>query len=624
MSQQTVLNGRYELHRRLARGGMADVYLARDQLLDRPVAVKVLFPEFATDPSFVARFRREAQAAANLTHPNIVSVYDWGEEGETYFIVMEYVEGRSLAEIIRTEGPLHPQRAADIAADIAAALGFAHRNGVVHRDIKPGNVLIAPTGQVKVADFGIARATDAAVEENLTQTGAVMGTATYFSPEQAQGLPLDPRSDLYALGVVLYEMVTGRPPYTGDNPVAIAYKHVQEKPAPPRSANGDVPPELEAIILRLLAKDPAHRYPSAEDLRADLRRFREGQPVTAIAAPIAATQAVPMAAGAGTQAVPVQSLPPDHQPPRRTGAFLAVLFLLLILLAGLLFALAQVLGDDNEPSVAQVAVPPVIGQTVEVATQTLDAAGFNVERIDEKNEDNDVGIVFAQEPDAGTKIDEGSTVKIHVSQGANTKPMPDVVGLQDAAARQLLVQLGFSDANVTSQPQNDETAPEGEVIDQIPAANSEVAVDAQITLIVSSGPAPRDVPDVSGKSVAEASNILGQAGFAVTQRDQPSDTVDAGRVISTDPAAGTTQPKGTTITLVVSSGPEQVTVPEVEGMSEAAATASLQAAGFVVDSSPVTVSDPLQDGLVQTQDPAGGQQATKGSTVSITIGKFEP
>ncbi|HUS61295.1 MAG TPA: protein kinase, partial [Acidimicrobiales bacterium] len=208
MSQQTVFNGRYELHRRLARGGMADVFLARDSLLDRPVAVKVLFPEFATDPSFVERFRREAQSAANLNHPNIVAVYDWGQEEGTYFIVMEYVEGRSLADIIKTEGPLHPKRAAEVASDIAAALGFAHRNGVIHRDIKPGNVLITPSGQVKVADFGIARALDAAAEQNLTQAGSVMGTATYFSPEQAQGLSLDPRSDLYSVGIVLYEMVT--------------------------------------------------------------------------------------------------------------------------------------------------------------------------------------------------------------------------------------------------------------------------------------------------------------------------------------------------------------------------------------------------------------------------------
>src|SRR5688500_4985007 len=281
MPEPTVFNGRYELHRRLGRGGMAEVFLARDLQLDRPVAVKVLFPEFANDPAFVARFRREAQAAANLNHPNIVSVFDWGQEHGTYFIVMEYVDGRTLAEILRADGPLPPERAVDVATDVAAALGAAHAAGVLHRDIKPGNILVAPSGRVKVADWGIGRAMDAAAEENLTQTGAVMGTATYFSPEQAQGLSLDPRSDLYSLGVVLYESLTGKPPFQGDRPVAIAYKHVQEQPRPPRSLNLDVPPELEAIVLQLLAKDPANRYASADALRDDLRRYREGGAVEA-------------------------------------------------------------------------------------------------------------------------------------------------------------------------------------------------------------------------------------------------------------------------------------------------------------------------------------------------------
>src|ERR1700704_5366001 len=261
-----VFSNRYEVQREIAQGGMAEVYLARDRLLDRPVALKALFPEFAREPSFVERFRREAQAAANLNHPNIVAIYDWGQEDGTYFIVMEYVEGNSLRDLMRSEAPIEPGKAAEITAEIASALAFAHRNGVVHRDVKPGNVLLTKSGTVKVTDFGIARA---GASDGLTQTGSVMGTATYFSPEQAQGLAVDGRSDVYSLGVVLYELVCGGVPFVADSPVSVAYKHLREQPVPPSQRNTDVPPALEQIIMSALAKDPDHRYQSADDMRAD-------------------------------------------------------------------------------------------------------------------------------------------------------------------------------------------------------------------------------------------------------------------------------------------------------------------------------------------------------------------
>ncbi|MEQ9161219.1 MAG: protein kinase, partial [Ilumatobacter fluminis] len=325
----TVISDRYEIHKRVGRGGMADVFLAKDLLLDRQVAIKILFPEFAVDPNFVERFRREAQAAANLSHPNIVNVYDWGKYEGTYFIAMEYVQGRSLAEILKTNQQLTPKQAAEIASEVAAALGFAHEAGLAHRDIKPANIMVGANGQVKVADFGIARAMNAGTESNLTQAGSVMGTASYFSPEQAQGAQPDPRSDLYSLGIVMYEMVAGRPPFTGENPVAIAYKQVHDKPTPLNQLVEGMPRPFEAIVAKLLAKDPKLRYPSAHALRDDLRRFRNGEQVQALVAAAArpGTPAAGMArpgtaaaagAAAAAAATTVGTTPPGADPATRT------------------------------------------------------------------------------------------------------------------------------------------------------------------------------------------------------------------------------------------------------------------------------------------------------------------
>ena len=640
MSDQgpVVYGGRYELHRRLARGGMADVYLARDQLLDRPVAVKVLFPQYAADPAFVQRFRREAQDSANLNHPNIVGVYDWGEEGGTYYIVMEYVAGRSLSDVLRQEGALLPARAADIGIDIAAALGFAHKNGVVHRDVKPGNVLLASDGQVKVTDFGIARAISAAQDDNLTQTGQVMGTATYFSPEQAQGRPVDPRSDVYSLGVVLYEMVCGRPPFRGDDALAVAYQHVQEQPVPPRQINADLDPTLEAIILKSLAKSPQARYPSAEDLRADLRRYREGNQIAATAPPVAvaapmvdATQAIPVTSATATYA----GYPPaddgyyddDYaEPPRRNGAFIAVLLLLLAVMGGVLFLLAQTLGvfdsgDDEEPAELAL-VPTVVGQQLADAQATLEELGFVVRTQFEENPEFDDGEVSAQDPEGNTELEVGGEVTLTVSSGEPAVEIPDVVTFTEDDARSVLGDAGFRD--IRTELVFDPEIEPGRVVSQNPAAGEEAPLSATITLSISQGAEERPVPDLTGRTAAEAEGILRQQGFEVAQALENSATVPEGVVIRTSPGTGTVLEVGETVTLIVSAGPEQVIVPNVVEKTEETARQELELAGFqiqVIDQA-LPAGSP-DDGRVLGQSPPGGERADVGSTVTITVGRAE-
>src|SRR5918997_251512 len=568
MSQQNqvIFNGRYELHRRLGRGGMAEVYLARDQLLDRPVAVKVLFPALATDA------------------------------------------------------------------------GFAHRNRVVHRDVKPGNVLLTRDGGVKVADFGIARALSDSSDQNLTKTGSVMGTATYFSPEQARGAPVDPRSDLYSLGVVLYEMTTGHPPFSGDSAVAIAYKHVQENPVAPRRIDASLPETLEAITLKCLAKNPANRYPSDQDLRADLRRYLDGSRI--MAEPVLAPPVDPGATGMmaptgyGDQTALVAG-PVGYQSdgyddydeyddyqaeeePKRSKWFLAALVLLLLLLAGLLFLLVNNVNDTEDP-VETATVPNVVGQDVTAATAAIEAEGFEVNTVFEAADAPESQVV-GQDPAAAEKAEVGSTVTLTVSQGPAAVPVPDVTNKAALEANQELVAAGFL---VNQVPVEDSDVEEGLVISQDPAPNSQAPPGATVTINVSAGAGTVTVPAVAGSTEADARSALQGAGLTnITTQQQASDDVPPGNVIDSNPAAGAEVSPDQTITLVISSGPDQVSVPPVEGLSEENARTQIEGAGLVMQTSDQTVSNPGQDGQVLSQSLQAGTQARPGATVNVVIGRF--
>jgi serine/threonine-protein kinase len=614
---------------------MADVYLAEDQQLGRKVALKLLHRRFAEDPGFVERFRREAQAAARLQHPNIVGVYDRGAYDGTYYIAMEYLGGRSLKQLVREQAPLDPLRAIDITIQILKAARFAHRHGVIHRDLKPHNVIVDDSDQAKVTDFGIARAG----ASDMTETGSIMGTAQYLSPEQAQGHAVSATSDIYSIAVVLYELLTGRVPFDADAAVTIALKHVSESPTAPTVLNPNVPPEVEQVVLWALNKDPAQRPRDADEFIAALERAkqailagRSGQRTAEMAAlagvGVGAVPAAAAGGGLGGVAAPVAEkpggdgagavlaeppLPPDH-PARRRRRWPWMALLLALLLAG--GGLAAYLLTRPAKKV----VPAVVGEQLNIARTQLDNAGFSVNVINVTN-NKPKDTVIGQDPPGGTKADERSTVQLTVSQGPGNVPVPSVTGLPSSAAQRAIKQAGLKVGR--TQTEASDTIPDGSATRTDPAAGISLPVGSAVTLFISSGKPKVTVPDVTGQSQSDARSTLRAAGFGVATTHQTSTTASNDTVISQSPAGGTLAAPGSTVTLVIATAPTTATVPDVKGKAADAANGALTAAGFTVTQNAKDVNNKAQDGVVIDQSPGGGSTAPKGSNVTITVGHFK-
>ncbi len=626
----TLFDGRYRIMRKLGAGGMADVYLAEDQELGRRVAIKILNGRHANDDQFIERFRREAKNAAALNHPNIVSIYDRGEAEDTYYIAMEYLDGRTLKELIVGRGKAPVNVAVEYARQILSALRFAHRHGIVHRDIKPHNVLVDGEGRVKVTDFGIARAGTS----QMTETGSIVGTAHYLSPEQAKGGEVDPRSDLYSLGVVLYELLTGKTPFEGDTPVEIAMKHLSAAPKPPSKLRPDIPPELDMVILRALAKDPDDRYQSADEMEADLERVARGAPVAA-ATVDSATQVLRKPAAATTDSTAATMI----APPRRAGAVRDAPPPVIedeeyaerggperplwpwLVAAGLVIA-AAIAGffvwHELSGSTVKEPVGLYQGESQAQAVRQIKAAQLVPSVKHGSSEKYKKGIVFKQDPGAGNKVAKGGTVTITVSTGPPKVPIPDVKGKTWPEAQQELTQVGLVPVERIVPGKT-----KGQVTATDPPAGKAVPKGSKVKVNVMSGPQQVDVPNVVGETLAQATAALHNDGFNVNPTYVDS-TATQNQVIHQNPAPGSQEPKGSTINLQVSNGPPQVSIPPVVGETAQQAVSDLEGAGFVVTQQFVSVTDPSQDGIVQSQTPDGGTQAAKGSTVTIEIGQTSP
>jgi len=621
----TLIDGRYKVISRLGAGGMADVFLVEDQQLGRKIALKLLYRRFAEDPDFVERFRREAQAAAGLQHPNVVSVYDRGSFDDTYYIAMEYLPGRSLKQLIREEAPLDPVRAIDIAIQILKAARFAHRQGVIHRDLKPHNVIVDDSGHAKVTDFGIARAG----ASDMTETGSIMGTAQYLSPEQAQGQSVEAGSDLYSIGVVLYEMLTGRVPFDAESAVTIALKHVSEAPVPPSEINPNVPPELNQTVLWALNKNPADRPANADQLisvlescRAAILSRAAGQNTASMAAVMA--DAGPVVGGAALADLPVYPDPATNGsgelgPPvveRDRGRrwwpwLLAALVVLLIAGAG---AAVYVLTRPK-----QVVVPRVVGEPLNTARTIVQDSGFQVGVINVNNAQAS-GTVIGEDPAGGTKADKNSTVSLTVSRGPGNVSVPSVTGLSPAAATKTLHKAGLEVSHTVTQTSS--SFPAGQVTGTDPSSGRPLPPGTAVTLFVSSGPPSKQIPDVTGDTQSAATNQLTNDGFNVNTVDRVSSTAAAGNVISQDPNGGSNAAPGSTVTIIVATAPPTAAVPPVIGDPASGASSALTTAGFKVVTKTKKVTQQSKNGTVISQSPNGGSTQNKGSTVTITVGQF--
>ncbi len=613
-----ILGGRYELRRRLAQGGMATVYIARDRQLDRQVALKMLHPQFAADPTFAERLRREARAAAGLSHPNIVGVYDWGRQGERYFIVMEYVSGHSLAEIIAARGPLGPQASAAIAFEVAAALAFAHRAGIVHRDVKPQNVLLSNDGHVKVTDFGIATMMGGGPSLGLTETGTVVGTAAYLSPEQAQGEPTDARSDLYSLGVVLYEMLAGHPPFRGDTPISVAYQHVQDPPVPLGEIAGGVPPPLESITMRLLAKDPDDRYERAEDLRGHLQIVRERleqvPPERPAEPPPLPPPERPPAPPAPPPAPrrPVPATPPRRQDPRppaqprqrdpRPPVRRAPPRGITQWWTGRIPAARRPPGYGQRPGGHRGGSRDIYGRLERQRRSGLFFVGFAVLLV--VLTIMVVVLVNVLSPDDnGTGPVEPATVDV-----------PSVYQLEEAVAVRTLESAGFP---VIAVREANAEIPAGRVFDQQPRAGTKLAPGSTITLTISAGAGAVPVPNVLGWQAIDAERALRGAGFAVNLVQVGSER-PAGEVLQQEPAPLIAHQTGAAVTLNISAGPAAILVPNVAGLDDVDAAVAITNAGLVVERE-TEPSETVAEGLVIRTEPQVGSQLAEGSQVFVYV-----